>query len=405
MKILVISNMYPPYYHGGLELTTQDIVDGLSALGHSVVVLTSVYGANKCRTEGHVWRWLPDPFQYPRRLDIRMLKTQWQTQQILLQALANAKPDLVILTGLVGLSSIILELLTRRNIPHIYVVFDETLVNYTHLDAWYRFWNNFSPNPLKIRLKRVARFLVAAAGFPVQPQPFGDGYTFGSRFLLESHRSHDIRIPHYIVMYPPIPSYFLQDTARSRLSQEPLRLLFAGRICREKGVDTVLSALVHLRQTGFDLLPVLTIAGRRLYDAYERELFTLIEAYGLEKHVQFVGLIPREQMPAMYADHHAIVFATRSDEPFGMVPLEAMASGIAVIATATGGAREFLQDGINALVFAPNDVAALVGHIRILSENETLRQRLIENGRVTAWPFTDWQKWLTQLNSFLIQFL
>jgi len=76
MRILVISNMYPPHYHGGLELTTKDIVDGLSSLDHVVHVLTSTYKVDRPQTERNVWRWLPDPFQYPRRLDSRMLRAQ-----------------------------------------------------------------------------------------------------------------------------------------------------------------------------------------------------------------------------------------------------------------------------------------------------------------------------------------
>ena len=315
--------------------------------------------------------------------------------------MTKASPDLVIVTGLVGLSSTVFELLARRNVPHVYIVFDETLVDYVHLDTWFRLWNSYSPNPLKAGLKRIARFLVAASGFPVHPQPAGDGYTFGSMFLLESHRVHGIRIPHHIVLYPPIPSYFLQVTGRSRLPQEPLRLLFAGRICREKGVDTIFSALAYLREVGFEPLPVLTIAGRRLHDAYERELFAMIEAHGLEEHVNFVGLIAREQMPAVYADHHAVVFATCSNEPFGMVPIEGMAAGVAVVATATGGAKEFLCDGTNALIFEPGNAKVLAHHLQALSRDEALRQRLIENGRTAAIPYTDQRQWIDRLTSFL----
>jgi type III pantothenate kinase len=72
------------------------------------------------------------------------------------------------------------------------------------------------------------------------------------------------------------------------------------------------------------------------------------------------------------------------DEPFGLVPLEAMSSGLPVLGTPVGGAAEFLADGVNCLQFPPGDVDALVAKLHDLATDPQLRARLVDRGRVTA---------------------
>jgi glycogen synthase len=78
-----------------------------------------------------------------------------------------------------------------------------------------------------------------------------------------------------------------------------------------------------------------------------------------------------------------VLFPVRWEEPWGLVPLEAMAAGRPVVATATGGAAEYLRDGENALVVPPDDPVALAAAVRRL-EDEGLRARLVAGGRATA---------------------
>ena len=58
MRILVISDLYPPYYIGGYELGCHDVVEGLKARGHEVKVRTSTYGIGKAQNDGDIYRWL-----------------------------------------------------------------------------------------------------------------------------------------------------------------------------------------------------------------------------------------------------------------------------------------------------------------------------------------------------------
>ncbi|MFQ5772284.1 MAG: hypothetical protein ACE5HX_17245, partial [bacterium] len=74
MRILVISNLYPPYFVGGYELGCRDVVDGLKARGHHVKVLTSTYGVNKPEHDSEVYRWLQSDLGWNTRSLTRFVK-------------------------------------------------------------------------------------------------------------------------------------------------------------------------------------------------------------------------------------------------------------------------------------------------------------------------------------------
>src|SRR5581483_208114 len=83
-----------------------------------------------------------------------------------------------------------------------------------------------------------------------------------------------------------------------------------------------------------------------------------------------------------------VLFPTEWDEPFGIVPLEAMACATPVIATGTGGSGEFLVDGENSVLFEAGDAAALARAIDALGHDEQLRNRVVSGGLRTASTLT-----------------
>jgi len=87
---------------------------------------------------------------------------------------------------------------------------------------------------------------------------------------------------------------------------------------------------------------------------------------------------------AAYAAADAVVFPIRWREPFGLVPLEAMATGTPVIGVASGGGAETLLDGRTALVVPPDDPDAIAAAVGRLASDVALRQRLRAGGRRMA---------------------
>jgi glycosyltransferase involved in cell wall biosynthesis len=143
------------------------------------------------------------------------------------------------------------------------------------------------------------------------------------------------------------------------------RLLYVGRIDERKGLQTAIEALGHLPSE-----PTLTVVG----------------AGEVAPHPQVVhaGARPRDELPAFYADCDAVVFPAIWEEPWGLVPLEAMALGRPVVATGRGGSGEYLRDGENALLFAMEDARALADALRRLARDDALRTRLRAGGAATA---------------------
>jgi glycosyltransferase involved in cell wall biosynthesis len=103
-----------------------------------------------------------------------------------------------------------------------------------------------------------------------------------------------------------------------------------------------------------------------------------------DERVRFRGAVQREQLPAVYASADAVLFPVRWREPWGVVPLEAMAIGRPVVATGRGGSGEYLRDGENALLFDAEDPAALAAQITRLANDAPLRERLRSAGLETA---------------------
>jgi glycosyltransferase involved in cell wall biosynthesis len=94
---------------------------------------------------------------------------------------------------------------------------------------------------------------------------------------------------------------------------------------------------------------------------------------------------PRTELPEIYAAADALLFPVRWEEPFGLVPLEAMACGTPVVATGRGGSGEYLRDSENCVLFdADSGARGLAQAVARLAEDPPLRERLAAAGRELA---------------------
>jgi glycosyltransferase involved in cell wall biosynthesis len=155
------------------------------------------------------------------------------------------------------------------------------------------------------------------------------------------------------------------------------RLLYVGRIDPRKGVDTAIRVLASCPPEA-----VLHVVGRG-DDRHLRDLGDLASELGVSDRVSF-GIAERSELAGVYASADVLVFPSKWEEPFGLVPLEAMSCGTPVVATTVGGAAEFLAPETNCLAFASDDVEGLVVALRRLAGDPLLRQKLVNAGRVTA---------------------
>lgn len=159
----------------------------------------------------------------------------------------------------------------------------------------------------------------------------------------------------------------------------PARILFLGRASRSKGIFELLEAIASLTAQSPQMSQIrLAIGG----DGDLDEIARAVEQLGLGAHVEILGWVGPERKEAELA--RAAIFALPSyDEGLPMSMLEAMAAAKAVVVTPVGGIPQAVSDGVNGLLVAPRDVAALAQALRSLIEDDALRQRLGRGARAT----------------------
>lgn len=168
--------------------------------------------------------------------------------------------------------------------------------------------------------------------------------------------------------------------ARSdRTGGGPLRVVSVGRFAPVKGQDILIEAVDIARRRGVGV--TLTLAGTRADPAFHDRLMAMVAERGLDSSVYFV--LDRTDIPVVLTDGDAFVLPSR-EEGFGLALVEAMAAGLPVIASRTGGAAELVSDGINGFSFTPGDAAQLADRLALLAADPALRARLASAGAETA---------------------
>jgi glycosyltransferase involved in cell wall biosynthesis len=381
MRILVISNFYPPHFIGGYEIGCRDVVEALRSRGHDVRVLTSTHGLSRPQHTDHVYRWLaadPDLKMDAAAADFpKVMRKELTNQRAFSRVCRALCPDVVYVWNATHIS-ISLAIKARQM---------GLAVCYFISDHWLKGWENDALYSLRRRApQRLHRKLIwwplmaLLKASSLQPRADLDlsRVQFASRFLkqsaLEAGRPvADAEVIHWGIDINRFP---FNETAH-----HPRRLLYVGQVTSLKGVHTAVAALKLLIEQPCHRATVLTIVGGPDYD---NRIHRLVSTLGLEPHVRFTGLIPREQLPAIYREHDVLLFPSIWDEPFSITLLEAMSCGLAVVATSTGGSPEILKDEVNALVFPKEDVAACARQIARLLEAPELFESIRREGRRTV---------------------
>jgi glycosyltransferase involved in cell wall biosynthesis len=177
---------------------------------------------------------------------------------------------------------------------------------------------------------------------------------------------------------------------------------FVGRTGIEKGPDVFLQAALALTQrtTNFSLQLLGSNHWDRFeLDAYQQQLQSLtaaLEHRGVS--VRRPGHIGRSALPAELCRAHIHVVPARWDEPFGMTTIEGMASGLATIASRTGGTPEVVGDA--AILFERESVESLSQHLESLLTDSELRNEYARRGRKRAEMFS-WQNTWSHLRRIM----
>lgn len=405
MKLLFLSNFYPPASRGGYEQWCGEVADGLRSRGHDVLVLTSTHGRASLPE--------PDPAWVRRELHLEMelasLRNAFQffisrkrrereNLTILRRTVEQHKPDAILLWGMWNfprsLPALAEQLLPGRVACYIgdyWLTLPSQYENY---------WNAPARNPLtglpKLFLRPFARRILAR-----EPRPAlqVEHALFPSAFMQTELQRKGVTPKHSKIIYGAIDTRPYLNLQRANLP-ETVSLLYVGRLTREKGVHTAIEGVGRLvRHYGVENVK-LTIVGDGDAD-YVQVLRQFVARARLASFVDFLPVQPKEALPSLYACSNILIFPSIWAEPFGRVIVEAMASGMVVVGAAVGGAAEILQDGENALTFPPNDPEALSRQLKRLIDSPALCKQLAESARRTAAEKFDLRRMTEEIEEYL----
>jgi glycosyltransferase involved in cell wall biosynthesis len=187
--------------------------------------------------------------------------------------------------------------------------------------------------------------------------------------------------PGAAVVYSPVsPAYFAPPVPAG----ETRRIGIVGRLDPWKGQDLFLRAFA---QAGLAATHQAVLIGGPLFGRadYQEELRRLATSLGLGGRVEFTGQV--DDVVGALDGLDVLVCATRDEEPFGQVVLQGLARGRCVIAPASGGPAEQIEDGVNGLLFPPGDADALAAALRRVVDDPGLRTRLGRAARTRAEEF------------------
>ncbi len=344
MRILVLTNLYPPQVVGGYERSIADFAQLLYQRGHDVLVLTS--NLESPLSEGKegeplvsttaaptVWRellacghwtdegltWLPDE---------QVALHQQVNQQVVERALQDFQPEACLAGNIDLLGAEVLDGLLAARVVTLHYVMNST-PNYPPEQAPH------SPFHRYITCSDWVRRNMAEAGYPVDTA---------------------------VVVYPgaAVDNFYQPQLP----PHDQLRVAYASLVMYYKGADVLVEALCLLHAAGVNVTA--TIAGGALFPNYVELLQQMLESEGLQDHVQFVGVLSRQELIELYKSHNVLVFPSRFEEPFGISQIEAMAAGLTLVTSGTGGAKEIVEHAQDGLLFEsenPLDLADMLASL------------------------------------------
>jgi glycosyltransferase involved in cell wall biosynthesis len=374
VRILTVGLLYPPHYLGGYELICDGVMRAARSRGHDIQILTSNYHASEVDEPDYLpvdrtlRTYLDETVQHAVKLKpAQRLRLERANAGVLDRHLRAFSPDVVNWWGMGGMSLSMIERVRRRGIASVLVIQDSWLSYGFQIDGWTR---------MTRRLGGLAPLLELLYGIPARYRLEEAGrFLFNSEHTFRAALAAGVDPPDSAVVTPGVHPRYLVAAPSKRWDW---RLLHVGRIDRDKGIDIAVAALVHLPPQAR-----LTVAGAG-DPAYETELRRQAKSLGVGDRVDFIGRTASEALPSLYAAADAVLFPIRWEEPWGLVPLEAMGIGRPVVATARGGAATYLRDGENALLIPSDNPQALAASIRLLADDDELRARLHAGGLLTA---------------------
>jgi glycosyltransferase involved in cell wall biosynthesis len=411
MKILMVSNLYPPFYHGGYEVRCAQVAEALQRAGHEVRVLTSVYGLPvKLGTRYQritemihgvrVDRWLHNdafgPQQSFRPWVVFQIRRELIDARRFVRVLSEFRPDVINWWNMNGISKLLLPLPERWNIPDVHWIEYPWMVDEYGACGekasrfWKQVWDGaWGPPVVRPLLRCLAQrweSRIKKEGFPTREFPNRPTLLcFVSDYLRRLYRESGLDFPCSQVQFGGVPvEPFYRPVVEKAPTSDAIRILYAGQLTADRGLHIAVEALGQMAAP-YQQRVRLSVAGPMdgAYRSYYERVARRVEELGLSKNVTFLGKVDHDRMPEIYKSHHLLVFLSTREEGLPLVMVEAMLAGCAVVTTGSGGAME-IAELADLPVVSKGDSLELAKKLEgLIGQPETLR-KLAARGQAIA---------------------
>jgi len=429
VKILVVTNLFPPHLADTDDFRCQNVTDALRERGHTIRVLTSTCGL--ASEEGHTARALGSGTErdalVQRRLrlngiygqsaitgvgDLRELEAR--NNDVLRETIGAFEPDLVQMWSLRGVSKSLLVTLRRTGVPACFDIADTWLAEELRDDPWLAWWHR-EKLPAMQKVQRTglevsgqrAKWDAATPTFiepgtsrlpavfdrhdetsfkpnSITALQFRRLY-FSSPALRETTAAAGFRVGHGEVIHPGVDTRLFHGEVRP--AGAPVKkFLIVARLTPHCGITTAIQALQLVRAQG--VKAALTVYGRG-----SSEVLAKLRTHALQCNVSVEfrsGGLQRE-LPEIYRDHDAFIYPVEREESFVGAPLEAMACGRPVIVNEDHGAEDLFRSQESCLAFPSGDAGLLANRMLELIQTPDLAGQLAQVGQnevLTRYQFT-----------------
>lgn len=411
MRILFLSNLYPPNQVGGYEQLCFEVASGLAAQGHQVQVLTSNYGSqvedfpqqvvsrtlNLLATQGDIYR----PFNCTPEQRTAMNR---HNVEILKAAVEQFEPHIIFVWNLYFFDPSLLEAIKRIQLPTVYLLTDNWLISFINpsfLQDYFRqrvFNNQSSLKATYLNIKRRFR------GW-VKPDLLMPGHAiFPSRFMSDLYSEAGFGFDSKTIVYHGVDLSTYPRNGRvdrtQLLRDGELKLLVAGRIVEIKGVHTVLEALPPIIRRLPDLKVRLTIRGDSRDQPYMKRLKAQVEQLSLENAVEFAMPAAQHELFDLFQSHDIYLFPSLY-EPFALTLIQALAAGIPTVASSAGGNPEIVNNLQTGLLFPSGNAQKLVESVIQLATKDEIRKSVSEKAQIVASTYTS-ERMVGEIEQFLV---
>jgi glycogen synthase len=373
VRILVVSNLYPPIQVGGYELRCADAVQWL-AREHEVLVLTSRRGRRSLGRESDVLRELP------------LLPEDWRgtvfapfaslyAVRAMRRVARRLRPDLIFVWNASQIPRAAVCIASDSGCSVAFSVADPWFGAFVEGDQFLRYLVS-RERGVRRAWASVVKLMNRLPGLRIDPNTARPASIAWNSEALRRMTPIPPNIVSVLerVIYPATDCEDLFLSIERAPSRSPT-IAFVGRLERQKAPDVAVRAVALLRDRhGIDSRLVIVGSGD---SATVRALEQLVVALGMEDRVEMRGQLSPPAVAQVLAGAHALVVPSRWQEPFGLVCLEGALARVPVVASLSGGMPEMLESESEALFFPIDDVDACAAALaRTLTDEAGAAERV-----------------------------